>query len=49
MQQNGYIEVIGEVLSRAPKLTDYKVNFDGEYDADETLSLGSAFLIWLVY
>lgn len=43
MQQNPYIEIIGEVLSRAPKLTDYKVDFDGEYDADETLSLGSAF------
>ena len=43
MQQNPYIEVIGEVLSRAPKLTDYSVDFDGEYDADETLSLGSAF------
>ena len=26
MQQNPYIEVIGEVLSRAPKLTDYEVN-----------------------
>lgn len=43
MGQNPYIEVIGEVLSRAPKLTDYSVDFDGEYDADETLSLGSAF------
>ena len=43
MGQNPYIEVIGEVLSRAPKLTDYKITFDGEYDADETLSLGSAF------
>ncbi len=40
---NPYIEVIGEILSRAPKLTDYEVNFDGEYDADETLSLGAAF------
>ena len=40
---NPYIDVIGEVLSRAPKLTDYKPNFEGEYDADETLSLGAAF------
>ena len=43
MEENPYIEVIGEGLSRAPKLTDFKLNFDGEYDADETLSLGAAF------